>query len=226
MIQFPTISSEEHNSILEKSSLTLDDRFKLQRFQARTLAGEYSDLTPSEIAEVKNLEERNLYKIINATGMLLGIFGDDVQQKVLSSRFINQLYSMSRDSDMSEADWERARFKLAICHMLSNFNDNPKAWPVFDGKIPSRPFKFRQITAESWYNDIVAFIAFVAGMIYAKRGAEEAHAYVCGFIAHHLQHSQPERYPIDSYSNENDAVYGILVSYINKMGGDKSKIVR
>lgn len=226
MLSFPTISTSECQAILEKESLSLEDRFSLQRFQCRTLAGEYSDLSPNEIYEVKNLEEKNLYKIINSTGMLLGMFGEHVQQQVLSSRFIGKLYSMDKDYDVSADDWERARFKMAIGHMLSNFNESPKAWPVFDGKIPSRPFKFRQITAETWYKDIVSLITTIAGTVYAKRGAEEAFAFVCGFIAHHLQHSQPERYSISSYTDENDAVYGILVSYINKMGGDSSHILK
>lgn len=226
MLQLPTTSIEVCQDILKKSSLSLEDRFNLQRMPFKSLVGEYSDLTYDEKREVNNLEERNLYKVINSTGMLLGIFGEDVQHQVLSSRFISKLYSMSRDYDVSEKDWERARFRMAIGHMLSEFNDNPKAWPVFDGKIPSRPFKFRQVTAETWYKDIVSLLTLVTSDVFVKSGEEEAFSFLCGVIAHHLHQTQPDRYPIGSYANENDALHGILVSYINRMGGNASKIIR
>lgn len=224
MVKLPTTSGEECQRILQQRDITVEDRFKLQRMNFRSLAGEYSDLSSYEIGEVNDLEERNLYKVINATAMLLGFFGEDLQDKLLSKRFFVRLYSMDRDSDVSEEDFERARFQMAVGHMLSEFSDNPKAWPKFDGKIPSRPFKFRQVTAESWYKDIVGLLLLVTGTIYAKSGAEEAFCYVTAIIAHHLAEVQPDRYPVSSYLNENDAIHGILVKYIQRMGGNSSII--
>ena len=226
MSQLPTTSVQECQIILKKETLTKEDRFKLQRVQFRSLAGEYSDLSYNEIGEVNSLEEKNLYKIINATAILLGVYGEDVRQQVLGTRAISRLYSVSRDYSISEKDWERARFQLSIASILSEFSDNPKAWPVFDGKIPSRPFKFRQITAETWYKDIVSFLSIFTGNVLVKCGEEDAFAYICAVIAHHLHQTQPDRYPASSLTDENQAIHDILVAYIDRMGGNSSKIIR
>lgn len=226
MSQIPVSTVEECQAIFDKPTLSQEDRFILQRMPFRSLAGEYSDLTMTERSVVNDLEEKNLYKIINASCLLLGIYGEELQQRIMGSRFISTLFATSRDRDVPEKTWKRAQIKMALAHILSDFNDNPNARPVFDGKIPSRPFKFRQATAESWFNDIVSLLTLMISDVYIKNGADDAFAFLGGIIANHLYRTQPDRYPVSSYANENDAVYGILVSYFNRVGGDSSLIPR
>lgn len=227
MIQLAEIGASDADRIIQQERLSLEDRYSLQRFKLRNLANEYSDLSYDEIRTVHQLEEKNLYKIINSCGMLLGIYGDDLRNQVMGTKFIKTLYSTPKDYDIPQVNWDITCLAMALRHMLSNFNDNPKAWPVFDGKIPSRPFKFRQVTAETWFKDIVNFITNVTGAVYVKRNydADEAYAFVLGLIAHHLHRSQPDKYSVNAYSNENDAIYGILKKYLESLGVSTSKII-
>ena len=45
------ISNERFLELLDKETLTLNDRFELDSFTFRTLAGEYHDLKDSEVKE-------------------------------------------------------------------------------------------------------------------------------------------------------------------------------
>lgn len=85
MIQLAEIGASDADRIIQQDRLSLEDRYSLQRFKLRDLANEYSDLSNDEIRMVHQLEERNLYKIINSCGMLLGVYGDDLRKKVMGT---------------------------------------------------------------------------------------------------------------------------------------------
>lgn len=210
----PHISLEKINSILSKSEITQQDRFDLQSYVfIMPLHKKCIDLSASELAEVNSLESKNIYKVISCAAIIA-----DVQQKLFASAKVNEILSIA------EGD-KRMEYYLLFKFMLANFDLNSNK-AVFDGRMPQKLFKFRQQTAELWFDDYVSQIAKFASLVYASLGSEEALAYVTGATAYFLNSSQPNRYSISSTDNINDSLYKIITKFIADVSGNNDIILR
>ena len=142
----------------------------------------------------------------------------DVQQKLFASTIVNEILSIA------EGD-KRMEYYLLLKFMLAKFDINSNK-AVFDGRMPQKLFRFRQQTAELWFDDYVNQIAKLASLVYVSLGSEEAFAYVTGATAYFLNSSQPNRYSISSIDNINDSLYEIITKFIADVSGDNDIIPR
>lgn len=216
------ISSDEAQKIVDKSTITQFDRFKLDSFTIRTLSGEYPDMTNSELQEIYRLEIQNLKRLLNCTAILCGIYGQEALDKLMKIDFARK-YVQQVNTDFSGNERDRVLFAGLLKFLIADCNQNNFNSPVFDGKVPQKMFKFRQTTAESWWKDYITIFCQVAGHIYSHLGSEEAFGYALANTAYYLNKSQPFKfYPKSSDLNMNDTITNICREYIGEMFGDSN----
>jgi hypothetical protein len=225
----PLVTTDELNRILEKKTLSLEDRFKIDSFTAYTLVETIGDLKNEELNEVYYLEAKNIYKVLNTVAYLLGIFDE-------SEQFMNRLMcdtniqAMLNSIDGGTSDKEvrqEARFVLFAKYVLSltPTGTNYQLKPVFDGKIPKKIFSFRQTSAEEWFENYVSLVLKIASKILIKMDAESAFTYVFCNIVWYLNKSQPFKYYAKSTDkNMNETIGRIFKEFIILVGGNSSYI--
>lgn len=221
MAQLFSISLAEAREILEKNRMTEQDRFRLQSYTVAPLADSCKDLMYSDYDIIHSLEEKNLYRVLNTSGILAGVMGEDVRNELLGLRIPQIILDeLKPSSSLTKRESDRSIYMMLMRHVLSNFNQDPRADPVFVGKMPQKVFQFRQQTAIDWFKNVVFNISIAAGYVYADLGLEDALAYVMGYIAHYLNRSNPGKYYADPKLNNNDNIGNIIQSYISSVSGD------
>lgn len=214
------ISNERFLELLDKETLTLNDRFELDSFTFRTLAGEYNDLKDSEVREIHYLEIQNLKNLLERTLLLCGAYGQDALNEVMSLQSVRQIKGILENTWKDHKEKERLIMGTLLLFLMSDMNTRELSSPVFIGKVPQKLFKFRQQTAEDWWNEFVKFFASITFLIYMKLGADMAIAYAFANIAYYLNKSQPYKFypkPIDKDTNE--TIARICKEYCTEMFG-------
>lgn len=219
------ISAAEFASILQQSEISHQDRVKLQSFTIYSLLNspDYADMSANEKAVVAQLEEKNLYRILNVAAILAGAFGENVRDQLLGLPTCKQIVrDIRQDASSSKREQDRLIYFMLMLHSLANFSSNIRAIPEFAGKVPNKLFKFRQLTADTWFGEVAKKVSYTAGCVYADGGHEEALAYVTGYIAYYLNKSQPTKYFARKDDNDdNDAIYDIITRFVSNVSGDK-----
>ena len=219
------ITTDEYKFILKKEKLSREDRLKLQSVVVYPLASACSDLSATDYERIYFLEEKNLYRVLNVACMLAGQFGDDIRSQLLGLPLCQSIIrELKPGSDVTERESKRNTYMMIMRCALSNFNSNLRTPVVFDGKMPQKLFQFRQQTANTWFEDLVGPVSFIAGSLYADLGLEEASLYVMGYIAYYLNQSQSGKYGIDMMRDDNDNIFKILSAFVCSVSGDSRSI--
>ena len=217
-----SISLDKAIVILEKEHITNSDLFKLSTFTHRTLADDYDDLTNSELNEIYRLERQNLYRIVNSVAILCGIYGEDALNILMQTHFAKVILSEISDSGYTSELKNKLIFRFFLSFLMANCNEKKLQSPVFEGKIPQKLFKFRQMTAESWLASYLKLFGEASSFIYSKRGAEEAFRYTIINTTYYLNKSQTFKfYPKSSDTNLNDTIFRIFREYIDEVSGNR-----
>lgn len=221
MEKFTQISHAELQSIInKKEQISQTDRFKLQTYCRTPLADMCNGLTNEELKEVWFLESKNIFKVINAAGIVCGVY-PDLFAKLKLMPSANQLISAINEFETCAYERSRNMFTLLIKWLLAEFDLKMKA--KFTGKMPQKLFQFRQQTGETWFDDYVNLVAGVGGYVYASLGTEEAMAYVLSNTAYYLNSSQTFKYyRSSSDKNMDDTIYRIITLYLTDISEDKS----
>ena len=217
------ISNERFIELLEKETLTLNDRIELESYTFRTLAGEYDDLKNSEVKEIHHLEIQNLKNLLEKTLLLCGAYGQDALNEVMSMQYVRKIKGISEDLWKDHKEKERIIMGTLLLFIMSDMNAGELKSAVFIGKVPQKLLKFRQLTAEDWWTGFVKFFASITFLVYMKLGAEMAIAYAFANIAYYLNKSQPYKfYPKSTDKDRNETIARICREYCTEMyGNDK-----
>lgn len=217
-----SITHEEANAIYQKQSITQRDRFKLDSFTHRTLSDEYDDLNNSEVQEIHRLEIQNLKRLLNSVAIVSGIY-KDAQKTLLADNFVTQMIKVYDEEGYDEEMRNRLMFSTLLSYLMAELDYHKLKNPIFVGKVPQKIFKFRQLTAETWWASFVDQFCRIISFIYAKLGAEAAIGYAFSNIAYYLNKSQPYKFYPKS-SDMNNAIYNICEKYLGEMFGDSSML--
>lgn len=219
------ISYETVIELLKKTTITTNDRFLLDSYTYTPLADFCNDIRPNELEKVRILEEKNLYRYINALSMILGIYGRETLMKVLiTSPFCDMITELK--NEYSGKEFEKS-FIIVILKMILALKENGGNLfngPVFEGQMPQKFMSFRNQTANEWFKNYVDTKIYILANIYEKASWEEAKAHLFANMAYQLHRCNPIKYNIDESLSMDDALRNILVKFIDEQGGDSSKI--
>ena len=141
-----------------------------------------------------------------------------VKQKILETPFAQSVMKAIDKKGFPQDEVRAKQASFLFRYILNNFNVNGKAPVVFEGRVPSKPFSFRQSLAASWFDKNATRIIDLSRIIYAySNDSDEAKSFVVSTIAHHLNHSQPEVYSVSNPNDENHSVYEISVQLISRI---------
>lgn len=216
---FKQINYNELVSLLEKQTLTRNDRFLIDSFTTRTLVNECGDLRSNELMEVYKIERDNIYRFMFSAITVFGVGGaiDDVLKFPISQDFLSEIIEMPNTDKEKEIMFVQIFTKL----ILSGSGDISK--PSFVGKMPQKLFSFRQLNAETWFKDYVNFRLHIIGIIYDKMGLDETVSHIFSNTAYYLNKSQTFKYYQKSTDKDlNDSLGRILIEFCHDCNGDTS----
>ncbi len=219
------ISFEILERLLRKSSISTNDRCQIDSFVYASLADFCNDIKPNEIEKVHILEERNLYRYMNAACTVLGIYGKDAFDKLLTTSPFNRMYSeLALEYRGKELQKNFIIIMIKMLLALGGNGGNQIATPIFEGEMPQKLMSFRNQTAKDWFGKLVTTKAYILANIYEKTSWEETKAHLFVSIAYQLHHSNPIKYGIDANVPMNDALMNIMRKFIDEQGGNPSVI--
>lgn len=211
------ISNDELVRLLDKSVISQSDRFLIDSNIDTPLVEFCGDLRPNEIEKARNLEEKNIYRYLNATSIILGLYGQDSLVKALTTSPVSDMVVALKEEYFGQ---ERIQMSVRILpKVLLALGSREIAKPHFEGEMPQKFMSFRNQTAQDWYEKIINRKLAILSTIYIKGSAEEAKAHLLASVAYHLNNSNPSKYPFVG-ANQNDALKNIVVKFINDVGGD------
>ena len=209
---------------MEKSTISTNDRFQLDSYVSASLVEFCNDIRPNEIERVHTLEEKNLYRYLNATSIILGIYGEETFTKVLmKSPFSDVLYELKKEYSGKELE---KNFIIIMTKMALALGGGGTqiATPIFEGEMPQKFMSFRNQTAKDWFGKLVANKIYILANIYEKSSWEEAKSHLFANMAYQLHYSNPTKYNIDTNVSMNDALKNIILKFIDEQGGNSSVI--
>ena len=218
------ISFDTLERLLEKSTISTNDRFQLDSYVSASLVEFCNDIRPNEIERVHTLEEKNLYRYLNATSIILGIYGEETFTKVLmKSPFSDVLYELKKEYSGKELE---KNFIIIMTKMALALGGGGTqiATPIFEGEMPQKFMSFRNQTAKDWFGKLVANKIYILANIYEKSSWEEAKSHLFANMAYQLHYSNPTKYNIDTNVSMNDALKNIILKFIDEQGGNSSVI--
>ena len=215
------ISAKELNNLLEKDTLTRNDRFLIDSYTYTSLVEYCNDLRANEVEKVRCLEEDNIYRYFNACCIILGLLGEDSLHKALIS------YPMSEIVDALKEEYHGRTLESLIVYTI------PKALldlegkrkgsqvlkPFFAGEMPQKFMSFRNQTATDWFEGMVGTKLQILSRVYLKSSPEEAVAHLLANTAYQLHHNNPIKYQWDTNLSVNDVVGEIMTRFLNNNGG-------
>ena len=217
------ISIQEISNLIEKdANITQEDRIRIQSWTYHPLVNELSDLKPTEYSEVYHLEEQNIYKVMTIASSWTN-HGMSEKLEAILNIMIRLPYPLRQLLDKTHEDNPlllfKDNFRILALFMLSEGDINRKLKPVFEGKIPSKLFSFRQTTAEMWFTKYCQLSLEIGEFIMKKLGAEEADIYFMANTAYYLNKSQPFKYHTkESDKNMNETIGRVLIEYLQSLG--------
>lgn len=219
------ISFDTLERLLGKRTITTNDRWQIDSFVSASLVDFCNDIRPNEIEKVHTLEEKNLYRYLNASSIILGIYGQEVFTRLLmSSPFSDVLYELKKEYSGKELEKSFIIIMTKMALALGGNGGNQIATPIFEGEMPQKFMSFRNQTAKDWFGKLVATKVYVLANIYEKTSWEEAKSHLFANMAYQLHHSNPIKYNIDTNVSMNDALKNIMQKFIEEQGGNPSVI--
>ena len=219
------ISLDELNELLGKNAITTNERFLIDSYVYTPLVNYCNDIRPNEIEKVRILEEQNLFRYINAVSIILGIRGESVLTKALTTSPVSDmLYELKNMYHGKELEKNSIIVLTQVLLALGGNGGSQIATPVFEGEMPQKFMSFRNQTAKDWFGHIVKSKLFILASIYEKASHEEAKAHLFANMAYQLHHCNPTKYPVDTNLPMNTALCNILEKFIGGQCGDSSII--
>lgn len=210
-----SITASEADMILQKNSLTRQDRFKLDSFTAISLTDYCGNIRPNEQLKVQRLEENNIYRVLNVLGAVLGMCNNEAYKLAVR---------MSPLSDMIaelKKTYSGIRLQEALFQVISKvlLSKDPLSGKVsFDGEMPQKFGSFRQFTANEWFQKYVNVKVMTVWHVLTTMGEDDAKGHLLGSTAYALYQSQPSLYDISSFVDEDGAIKYILKSFLARKG--------
>ncbi|MBQ5648317.1 MAG: hypothetical protein IIV16_04250, partial [Alistipes sp.] len=192
MERFQNASVDEVNrSFAKGESITRKDRQVLQSFTVAPLCEMCGDLTNEEMKDVYYLESKNIWSVINIACIITGVYPEALELlKQRSEYYILQEAIAENGGSLSHQTcvftYSLFNFLLRECDMKGSIK--------FRGKMPQKLFKFRQMTADQWFENYSTIAAKFFALIYANLGKSEAIAFILAYTAYYLNRSQTFKY--------------------------------
>ena len=105
------ISFDTLERLLAKSNISTNDRFQIDSYVSASLVDFCNDIRPNEIEKVHVLEEKNLYRYINAACIVLGIYGKEAFDKLLKRHHSPQCI-VNLHWNIAVKNWRRTLLSL------------------------------------------------------------------------------------------------------------------
>ena len=218
------ISLEELERLLKNSRITTNERFLIDSFVYQPLIDYCQDIKFNEVERVHILEEKNIFRYLNVSCIILGVYGKEALEMALSTPPLSDaLHELKQQYIGKELEKNTIILMVKLLLALGN-RDNQIATPVFEGEMPQKFMSFRNQTAKEWFNNFVDTKLFVLANLYEKVSWEEAKAHLFASIAYQLHHSNPAKYNINANVSINDGLMNIMKKFINEQGGNPSVI--
>lgn len=219
------ISFDTLERLLAKSNISTNDRFQIDSYVSASLVDFCNDIRPNEIEKVHVLEEKNLYRYINAACIVLGIYGKEAFDKLLkTSPFATMYCELALEYSGKELEKNFIIIMIKMLLALGGSGGSQMATPVFEGEMPQKFMSFRNQTAKDWFGKLVTTKVYILANIYEKASWEEAKSHLFANMAYQLHHSNPIKYNIDTNVSMNDALMNIMRKFIEEQGGNSSVI--
>lgn len=212
------ISKEQLVTLLEKNSLTTEDRFLIDSFIYPSLVEYCNDLKPNETERVRLLEEKNIYRYMNTVCIVLGLYGKDTLTEVLNMSPFPEIMSDLR-REYSGKLLVNNSIVILVKMLLGLGNQGRNiVTPNFEGEMPQKFMSFRNQTAQEWFNHFVTMKIYPLATIYTKMGVDEAKAHLFSSIAYQLYHSNPDKYHVNLHLSMNEVLYAIIDQFLTEWG--------
>lgn len=219
------ISAEEVQRLLTKNILSLNDRFLIDSFVYQPLVDYCNDIRPNEIEKVRRLEEKNIFRYLNASCIILGVYGMDILTKALATPPLSYvIQELQNEYTGKELEKNVIIVSVKILLAIGGHGGGQITTPVFEGEMPQKFMSFRNQTAKEWFGNFVNIHLFTLAAVYEKASSEEAKAHLLASIAYHLHQSNPTKYDIDANISMDDALRKILLKFHTEQGGDSSTL--
>lgn len=216
----PLITNNEFTAIFAKSKLSESDVYKLSSVTPYTLVEKLGELKREELNEVYLLETKNLYAILNTVSILLGLspYANRLIENAINTPFVQRVLAGCDQADTSVMSTEALKYLMLSRFILSGCDPQAKFEPKFEGKIPTKIFSFRQMSADEWYRDFTNIVLSRTFIIWDKGG--DAFVYLIRNICYYLNKSQTFKYyKKSSDKDDNDMFYRMANEFLNAVDG-------
>ena len=220
----PLVTKDDFLSILKKNTFHEKDISVLASFTFFSLPSRFSGLSSSEANEVYLLEAKNMYYLLSAIRIALGL--DEQGLQALLRLPGSQLRNLINSVDTQSHDTiEKTRGRFVIISKFIVANGDMKLVPKFQGKIPAKAFSFRQTEADSWFAEVGKFYIGITSEILIKGTPDLAQQYIFAAIAWYMNMSQSFKYyPKSTDAHLGDSIANMLIEFIQAVNGDKAYV--
>ena len=212
----PTTDVSIAQQLLEKQSINKEERFLLDSLVTSSLIQHCGDIRPNEIDKVNEIEDECIHNFLNVTMSVFGRYNRENYLKLLSTNPYNLLV---QELNMSYNGEEREWLYISCIPKLILSNGDPHLKVKVLGKMPQKMFSFRQMNADEWFQNFVNIALTRIVFVYKKLGVDDAVASLMSICAFQLYHSHPNRFNISHCTNNNDAIYYIMDSFLKSRNG-------
>ena len=207
------IDFEEFKRILDKSTLTQQDIFKVNSYPFISLAEKCGDIKSSELETVRSIADKNINGFLNVITTVLGIQNKAAFKLILQNDPYPMIISTLKE-DYSGTEFITTAIvmitKVMLTQSLGNYSPSKPINVKLDGKMPQKFMSFRQMTGDEWFSSFVDIKLHSFVKIYKKCGLDAAISHLLASVGYSFYYNNPSRYDISSCLTENDAIHKVL----------------
>ena len=207
------IDFEEFKRILDKSTLTQQDIFKINSYPFISLAEKCGDIKSSELETVRSIADKNINGFLNVITTVLGIQNKAAFKLILQNDPYPMIISTLKE-DYSGTEFITTAIvmitKVMLTQSLGNYSPSKPINVKLDGKMPQKFMSFRQMTGDEWFSSFVDIKLHSFVKIYEKCGLDAAISHLFASVGYSFYYNNPSRYDISSCLTENDAIHKVL----------------
>lgn len=211
-----TISFKNVQNLLNKNSLTTNERYLIDSHVQPSLVCCLSNLNYNEIEKVYYLEEENLYRYLFAAATALGLYGNALDTLLERPPFSYIAFGFR--NRYCGSTLEKNAIELLIKMILSNGKDI--STPHFEGNIPQKFMISQNQKGQEWFESFVHSNISILIAVYEKMTIEDARAHLLANMAYQLYHNNPQKYAIHSKMSMDESLKFVLKKFIQEKGNN------
>ena len=207
------IDFDEFKRLLDKSTLTRNDIFKINSYPFISLAEKCGDIKSGELETVRSLADKNINLFLNVITTVLGLQNKEGFKRMLKIDPYPTFLSILKEDYSGTKYITTAIASITKIMLTQSTGSFTRAKPInirLDGKMPQKFMSFRQTTGDQWFSDFVNIKIGSFIIIYEKCGLDAAISHLFASVGYSFYYNNPSKYDISSCLTENDAIYKVL----------------